>query len=126
MATGSATGLSGRRILVVEDEFLIALDVQDALMELGCTVIGPAATAEQALQIIADTPPDAAVLDVRLANGDTSPIARSLHERRVPFVVLTGYERRQVADPVLHAAPILPKPLQRSALRRLLHDLLGS
>ena len=126
MATGSAAGLSGRRILVVEDEFLIAVDVQDALTEFGCTVVGPAATADQALRIIAEAPPDAAVLDVRLANGDTAPVARVLHDRRVPFVVLTGYERRQVADPLLHAAPILPKPLQRSALCRTLRELLGS
>ena len=117
--------VAGQRILIVEDEFLIALDIEDALGELGCEIVGPAATVADAMKLIEAMPPDAAVLDVRLGDGSTVPIAQELQRRGVPYVVLTGYERQQVDDPVLRNAPMLAKPLQRGALRGMLRQLLG-
>jgi DNA-binding response OmpR family regulator len=119
------SGLAGRRILVVEDEFLIALDLEDALGELGCEIVGPAATVSDAMRLVEAKPPDAAVLDVRLVDGSTAPIALELRRRGVPFLVLTGYERQQVGDPVLRDSPMLAKPLQRGALRGMLRQLLA-
>jgi AmiR/NasT family two-component response regulator len=118
--------LTGRRVLIVEDEFLIALDIEDALGELGCEIIGPAATVADAMRLIEATPPDVAVLDVRLADGSTGPIAEELRRRQVPFVVLTGYERQQVTDELLRASPMLAKPLQRGALAGTLRQLLAA
>jgi DNA-binding response OmpR family regulator len=119
------SGLAGRRILVVEDEFLIALDLEDALGELGCEIVGPAATVSDAMQLVEAKPPDAAVLDVRLVDGSTAPIALELRRRGVPFLVLTGYERQQVGESVLRDSPMLAKPLQRGALRGMLRQLLA-
>ena len=117
--------LAGRRILIVEDEFLIALDLEDALGDLGCEVVGPAATVAEALRLIEMTLPSAAVLDVRLVDGSTAPVAVELQRRGVPYLVLTGYERQQVSEPILRQSPMLAKPLQRPALGSMLRQLLA-
>lgn len=85
------TALANRRILVVEDEFLIAAMLCDMLQDHAAVVIGPAATVHDALQLIQDHPIDAAVLDMNL-NGDWSdPVAEELKQRMIPFVFTTGY-----------------------------------
>ncbi|HMR31298.1 MAG TPA: response regulator [Geminicoccaceae bacterium] len=109
--------LAGLRVLVVEDEFLIALDVGDTLGELGCEVVGPVPTVAAGLDLLQADGCELAVLDVRLRDGSTAPLAQALAERGVPFVMLTGYERSQIDEPLLRAAPIVAKPLQRKALR---------
>jgi AmiR/NasT family two-component response regulator len=114
------SGLAGRRVLVVEDEFLIALDVEETLRDLGCEVVGPVATVAEALAIADPVCCDVAVLDVRLVDGSTEPLAVALKERGIPFVVLTGYDRGQVTEPVLREAVLIGKPLQRKALLRAL------
>ncbi len=113
-------GLAGRRVLVVEDEFLIALDVEDALGELGCEVVGPVPSVAAALDLLGAGRCDVAVLDVHLGEGSTAPLAQALGERRIPFVVLTGYERSQIDEPLLREAPLIGKPLQRATLRKAL------
>jgi AmiR/NasT family two-component response regulator len=123
---GQGAGLAGRRVLVVEDEFLIALDVEDALRELGCEVVGPVATVAQALAVLADPAGcDLAVLDVRLAEGSTAPLAQALSRQGIPFVVLTGYDRSQLSEPALREAVLLGKPLQRKSLKLALAGLLA-
>ena len=77
------------RVLVVEDEFVIALEVEDALRRAG--VVGPAATPEDAARLAPEEPLDAAVLDVELRGGRVFPAADALAHRSVPFVFLTGY-----------------------------------
>ena len=123
---GQGAGLAGRRVLVVEDEFLIALDVEDALRELGCEVVGPVPTVAQALAVLADPAAcDLAVLDVRLAEGSTAPLALALSRQGIPFVVLTGYDRSQLSEPALREAVLLGKPLQRKSLKLALAGLLA-
>jgi CheY-like chemotaxis protein len=123
MTDGLHRALSGRRILVVEDEWLIALDIRDILEEWGCTVLGPVATAAAALGLIEDDRPDAAVLDVRL-NGDTSePVADLLRARGRPFLVMTAYQRSHLTG-ALRDAPVLAKPVDEKKLRQELSDLL--
>jgi PAS domain S-box-containing protein len=82
------------RILVVEDETLIAMAVCQDLASLGWEIIGPAATVEEARRLIAESDlPDAAVLDVNLSGQLVYPLANWLQEQRVPFVFCSGYEQ---------------------------------
>jgi DNA-binding response OmpR family regulator len=86
--------LHGKRILLVEDEYLIAIMAADMLEELGAVVVGPADTNERGLALIESESIDAALLDVNL-NGDRSdPIADRLKGRGVPFAFVTGYGAR--------------------------------
>lgn len=115
--------LSGRRILVVEDERLIALDIQDILEGFGCTVMGPVATANAALELIQDDWPDAAILDVRLNGGTSQPVAEALRAGGRPFLVVTAYQRDHLTGP-LREAPLLTKPIDEKKLRLELSALL--
>ncbi|HEY8247240.1 MAG TPA: response regulator [Hyphomicrobium sp.] len=84
--------LTGKRVLVLEDEPLIAMVLVDILEEAGCTVVGPAHDAEQAARLIAESSIDVAVLDVNLGSGHTSAcIADSLKGAGTPFIFATGY-----------------------------------
>ncbi len=115
--------LSGRRILVVEDERLIALDIQDILEGWGCTVLGPVATTTAALGLIGDDCPDAAILDVHL-NGETSePVGDALRACERPFLVMTAYQRKDLTG-VLRDARLLSKPVDEKKLRQELSALL--
>ena len=103
------TRLTGRRILVVEDEALVAMLVEDALLDAGATVMGPVATVAEALALLAKDPPDVAVLDLNLAGETSTPVADALAARGIPFVVATGYGADGL--PPGHAAvPVLAKP----------------
>jgi len=114
--------LSSRRILVVEDERLIALDVQDILERWGCTVLGPVATNAEGLQLIVDDCPDAGILDVHL-NGETSePVADALRTQGRPFLVLTAYQKSHLTG-ALKDAPLLNKPVDEKKLWKQLSAL---
>jgi two-component system, response regulator PdtaR len=123
--SGPNSTLSGRRILVVEDDRLIALDLQAILEGFGCSVLGPFATVSAALALIENDHPDAAVLDVNL-NGETSePVADFLSSHGCPFLVLSAYQRSHLTG-ALRNAPLLSKPVDEKKLRHemsnLLHD----
>jgi CheY-like chemotaxis protein len=84
--------LAGRRVLVLEDEPLIAMLLVDMLETAGCEVVGPAHDAEQALKLVAEKSIDLAVLDVNLGSGTTSaPVADFLKKLGIPFIFATGY-----------------------------------
>jgi response regulator RpfG family c-di-GMP phosphodiesterase len=83
--------LAGRRVLVVEDEFLIAAALCDMLEDAAAVVVGPASTVAEALRLIGEHPVDAALLDMNLNGQWSDPIAEDLQQRRVPFVFTTGY-----------------------------------
>lgn len=83
--------LSGRRILVVEDEPMILWTVEEMLGDLGCESIATAATVEQGLALVAAQPFDAAMLDLNLDGAQSDPVAAALTDRGVPFIVSTGY-----------------------------------
>ncbi|WP_368744755.1 PAS domain S-box protein [Desertibaculum subflavum] len=101
--------LQGRRVLVVEDEALIALDIAATLEEAGCVVVGPASTLEQAKAEIHATSIDAALLDANLAGQPVDEVAEALAARAIPFAFLTGYGRQ--ALPAAHRhAPLIRKP----------------
>jgi CheY-like chemotaxis protein len=114
--------LTGCRILVVEDEALVAMLVEDALLDAGATVIGPAATVAEALVLLKAGPPSAAVLDLNLAGEASTPIADALTALGVPFVVATGYGAEGL--PEGHAAvPVLAKPYDPDELTAMLHRI---
>jgi CheY-like chemotaxis protein len=86
-------------------------------------VVGPVSAVAEALTIIDSEPPDAALLDLQFAAGDTAPVAAALLAGGVPFVVLTDDEGLEL-EPALAGAPRLAKPIQPEALLSLVHDLL--
>lgn len=83
--------LAGLRVLVVEDEMLNAMFLEDLLLDLGCEVVGPAATVAEGLALASSERPDAAVLDVNLGADRVYPVADALRQEGVPFVFVTGY-----------------------------------
>ncbi len=87
----AASTLLGRRILVVEDEMMVAMLMEDILTELGCVVVGPAYRVVDALRLLAEVEIDAALLDVNLNGAESYPVAEELRRREVPFVFATGY-----------------------------------
>src|SRR5674476_863310 len=106
---------SGRRVFVVEDEMLVAWLLEDMLAEIGCAVVGPAGSVNQALAMIGAEAIDVAVLDVNL-NGQLSyPIADALTARGVPFVFVTGYDKDRMLDGY-RSFPVLQKPFHRADL----------
>lgn len=82
--------LEGKKILIVEDEVILALDLRFAMEDLGADVIGPCHRLSRALEIADAAPIDGAILDVDLAGEAVFPLADHLRRRRVPFVFHTG------------------------------------
>jgi CheY-like chemotaxis protein len=107
----SAKPLDGLRILVVEDNFLAAEVVRDALERSGCTVVGPVGRVADGVTLAQQEKLDGAVLDINL-NGDRCfAIAHALTSRGVPFVFLTGYDSSSVVPQNLQATQRLGKPV---------------
>lgn len=104
-----AAGLEGRRILVVEDEMIIALSIEETLQELGCVVVGPVGRLDAALRLAGDEALDAAVLDVTIRGGHIYPVAERLLARGVPFVLASGYGEWALPEN-LRDRPRLTKP----------------
>jgi CheY-like chemotaxis protein len=114
---------SGRRVLVVEDEMIVAWLLEDMLADLGCAVVGPAARVNQALAMIDAEAIDVALLDVNLNGQMSYPIADALATRGVPFVFSTGYDKDRLLDGY-QTFPVLQKPFHRSELGDTLAKLL--
>lgn len=114
--------LSGRRVLVVEDNALIALALESTLAGIGCQVVGPAATLAEAETLAATPALDAALLDVNLGGASIAPVADALRRRGVPFVYITGYGEVPAGS---DAAPLLRKPFTPADLTAALTRLLG-
>jgi DNA-binding response OmpR family regulator len=113
-----------RRVLVVEDDVLIGMDVKSALDATGCQVLGPIATVNAAIQAVTTNSLDAAVLDVNLGTELSFPIADALTSSKVPFLFLTGCDRATL--PVAYRdKPVLTKPFYREALMRVLARIFG-
>jgi CheY-like chemotaxis protein len=85
------TVLAGKRVLIVEDELVIAMTIEDFLLECGCIIVGPCGSVAQALEAVRSETPDLAVLDVNLGGETAYPVAFALAERHIPFVFTSGY-----------------------------------
>lgn len=118
--------LKGRSVLVVEDEALVAMMLEDLLAEAGATVIGPAATIEEALAAARDAAPlHAALLDVNLGGRPVFPVADALDARRIPYAFASGYGDA-ATDGRFADHPVLAKPFTEDTLLRTLERLIGA
>lgn len=88
-----------RRVLIVEDESLVATMVEDYLLDVGYEVIGPAGTVDAALDLVEHVDFDVAVLDINLAGTRSYPVAEALEARGIPYLFLTGYDRFSIPEP---------------------------
>jgi len=117
--------LAGRRILVVEDEMMIAMLVEDMLSELGCSVVGPAHALDTALDLAqTEVGLDAALLDVNLGGQPVFAVADALRAKGVPAIFSTGYGDAGLRD-VDRGSPVLQKPFRAGDLARALNKALG-
>lgn len=115
--------LSGRRMLVVEDEMMVLLNIESMLADLGCETISVAATVETALALVDAERFDCPMLDVNLGGQTSYPIADALVVRRIPFVFSTGYDDDRIA-PRFVDRPVLKKPFSDEELAAALARLL--
>src|SRR6516225_4719859 len=88
--------LAHKRVLVVEDDYLVAMDIVRALERAGAEVIGPAPAVEAALDALARTVVDGAILDINLGGEMAFPVADALTARGVPFIFATGYDAQVI------------------------------
>jgi DNA-binding response OmpR family regulator len=102
--------LQGMRVLVVEDNFLVADTICDVLSEQGCEVVGPAPSLERGSRLSQQEGLDGAVLDVNLGVELSFPIASTLAERGIPFLFLTGYDDLSVMPEQFRAVQRVLKP----------------
>jgi DNA-binding response OmpR family regulator len=100
------------RVLVVEDEGLVALALEEALTAVGYEVIGPAPNARKALSLIGSEQIDAALLDVNLGGERIDSVAQALADRSIPFVFSTGYSDVSALPPAFADRRALRKPFQ--------------
>ena len=97
--TASAVEVPRRRVLIAEDEYLVAKRMVEEFAKLGVETIGPASTVKRALDLVGHSGPlDAAVLDIKLRNEMIFPVADALRARGVPFVFTTGYSQKIIPD----------------------------
>ena len=118
--------LSGRRVLVVEDEYFLAEDIVQILKEMGARIIGPVGELEEATNLVkGDIAIDAAVVDVNLRNELAFPLARILRARKVPFLFTTGYVGSSI-EQEFQDVQLWEKPLDLAAMARDLVDLIDA
>lgn len=113
-APADRPGLAGKRILIVEDSFLLALDLRRIMESAGCVVRGPCASVPEALACLRQHDVDGAVLDFDLQETSTT-VAAELVEQGIPFIVVSGYEHDFLPD-ALRREDYVGKPISRSRL----------
>ena len=117
--------LNGRRVLVVEDESLVAMLLETILEDMGCTPVGPASNIDDGEAMARDTVDlDAALLDVNVAGRQVFPVAAALKERGVPFVFSTGYGEGGLPDE-WRGVTTIQKPFTEAAVRDALMKAMG-
>jgi DNA-binding response OmpR family regulator len=109
--------IAGRRILVVEDETLIAMEIEATLEALGCDIVGPVGTLETALQLAREMTLDAAILDVTIRGGKSYSVANELLSRDIPFALANGYGDWALPG-AMRDCPRLTKPFTAAELEK--------
>ena len=107
--------LSGLKVMVVEDEALIAMALSRLLTMLGCQVVGPALNLDQGMRLFETETFDGAILDVNLGQEKVFPLADALAEQSVPFIFVTGYGKECLRQ-CIHFRPVLQKPYKPKEL----------
>ena len=116
--------LVGSRVLLVEDEAILAMSIEDMLRDLGCEVVGPALSLAEARALAEKEKIDAAVLDINMGEGFSYEVAEMLRARNVPFCFSTGYGSAG-PEPRFVDVPVLPKPYSQQSLAAVLDELLS-
>lgn len=114
-----------KRVLVVEDDALLGLDIADQLTDAGFEVVGPAGSVASAMRLIAERGCDVALLDVNLGKETAEPVAHILRQQGTPFAVLSGYSSQQHPSG-FQGAPMLSKPARPDALLAVVRDCLAN
>ena len=117
--------VDGRRVLVVEDDFFVALETSDLLKEVGCEIVGPASNLGTALQLAHSERLDAAVLDIGIRGEMIWPVAEELVRRKVPIIFLSAYSHASMFPKNLAGVPRLQKPLEADRLLVCLSTIWG-
>lgn len=116
-ASEGGQDLHGLRVMIVEDDYLMASAEESWLLELGCEVVGPLPTVSDALALLASDLPDGAVLDIELCGDKVYPVARLLAQHNIPFLFVSGCDPDRI-DENFRSVPRLMKPFSESQLRR--------
>jgi len=115
--------LANKRVMVVEDEYLISMLIEDTLAENQCVVVGPFATLSEALAAASKEDVDIALLDVNLRGEKVYPVADLLNQRGIPFVLLSGYGKGAIPNDqpewTFCCKPFTPEALADALTRRL-------
>jgi len=114
-----------KHVLIVEDEPMIALELEQILTDAGYVVSGVAGSVEGALALVSTTPCDVAVLDRNLRGQSVEPVAALLQEKRTPFLFVSGYGRETLSAQ-FNAAPLLSKPVDAVKLVDAVRQLLSA
>jgi CheY-like chemotaxis protein len=114
--------LSRCKVLIVEDQLIVALDIQMAVEDANGEVVGPAATVREALELLSRAKVDAAILDANLPDGDVTPVAEELIARGIPIIINTGvalpFKLRGHSDLPVFKKPTAPTCLIRELAAR--------
>lgn len=114
--------LAGRRILLAEDEYLIALELRQELEQNGAEILGPTASIDETLCLLYTVDSaDVAILDLDLGGEMAYPVADAFRERHIPFIFISGFGRNGIRNDYADI-PLLHKPI----VMHRLHDFLGS
>jgi CheY-like chemotaxis protein len=119
-----AGGLTGQRVLIVEDEFFLAILLEEDLEAAGCTIIGPFKTVKTAVDAARNEAFDVAILDINLNGQMVYPLAEELSSRQIPFLFLSGYGFGDLPEE-FRDVPRLAKPYETTMLLRELQRLLA-
>ena len=114
--------LQGVRVLIVEDQMIVAMQIEDMLRAAGCEVVGPVGTLQAAIALAHEEALDAAVLDINLDGEKVYPAAEELQARGIPFILATGYGESTLPEKWRNQ-PRLSKPYRREQLEQLIRSV---
>ncbi len=123
--TETSNCLKGLSVLLVEDNFLNGIAIQQTLKNLGCHIVGPAASVTRGLELVANEKIDLAVLDINIIGGTVEPIAQQLQKNDRQFIFVTGYGSPQALPEPLKKFPRLSKPVTPDDLENALLAILN-
>lgn len=118
----TSSGAARFRVLVVEDESLVGMEIEGAIEELGHEVVGPVAELHEALEVAANEALCCAILDINIRGGHSYPVADILLERGLPVLLLSGYDRQTLPER-LHGEVLLAKPFTAEQLDTAIRNL---
>ncbi len=115
-----------RRILIVEDELLLAMDLEAVLQDNGFDVWEPVPNVDRALAFLSNDRPDLVTLDMNLGGKTLTPIAERLVAENIPFVLISGYDPQTTKDAVFEGVPLVRKPFDERHLVDTINSMLGA